>query len=111
MYYTAYIFLLAILILGAIRLWQAVKAWDVHQAKHVAEDFENPKIDVRVHVSLPYITYKGSSGVLEAYRAGLAFGIAEAAYDAAQARLVSLKGIQIPLSVRQTVIEELINGC
>jgi len=110
MYVTAYIFLVSILILGAIRLWQAVQAWDAHVAKHGAADFEDPKIELRINVRTSYTTYKGSHGVLEAYRAGLAFGVAEAAYDAAQASLVSLKGNQLPLVVRQTIIEELIDG-
>lgn len=107
MYVTAYIFFMALIVLGAIRLWQAVKAWDAYKDNHVKMSFDNPQVDIRIQVNCPYTTYKGSGGVLEAYRAGLAFRVAESVYDASEGTLAMLRGTPMPLFVQQTILEEL----
>ena len=112
MYITAYIFLMAIIVLTAIKLWQAIAAQNTHAKAHCVithKDLQSCTLDIATNVKITYINYKGSSGVLEAYRAGLAFRVAEAMYDASQAILVSLKRDQaeLPAVVSQCVLEEL----
>lgn len=114
MYITAYIFLVAIIILAIIRLWQAVKAWDAHQAVHrikTCTDLKGFTVGIGTNVEIGYTTYKASSGVLEAYKAGLAFRVAETMYDASQGLLVTLRDDKLPAFVQQTILEELRNDC
>ena len=107
-YNVAIAFFLAVMTLGIIRLVRYIHALDA-QRKAQPPEYGPTRIKLNISVSSLYTSYKASSGVLEAYQAGLAFRVADELYTASGAILASIRRDQaeMPLVVRQCILEEL----
>jgi len=108
-YSLAHAFLTVAMTWGAIRLLDYVRHEDAQCVAETQSRLITPDIDIRIRVRTKYIAYKASGGVLDAYHAGLAFGVALELYDAQEACLACLRRNQreLPTDVRQSVLEEL----
>ena len=118
LYLTAVFILLTILFLGIFDLLRTIKKWDTKNKTKPSVESINKMVwgpfslQIDMFVKCNYLTYTGSSGVLEAYRAGQAFRVADTLYEEAERVRACLRqdDRQLPSEVLQTVLDDLHDG-